>query len=108
MDSLKERAAELKKKQEEQASQEQAEKNKNAFELACTPISLSQVRSERHFMRYPLFSTDQKIRFQPIEYRSQDGTRYVTVTANATYGMATQRDADILRYAISKLAEAAF
>ena len=55
MDSLKERAAELKKKQEEQASQEQAEKNKNAFELACTPISLSQVRSERHFMRYPLF-----------------------------------------------------
>ena len=60
MDSLKERAAELKKKQEEQASQEQAEKNKNAFELACTPISLSQVRSERHFMRYPLFSTDQR------------------------------------------------
>lgn len=32
----------------------------------------------------------------------------MTVTANATYGMATQRDADILRYAISKLAEAAF
>ena len=108
MDSLKERASALKKRQEEQAAQEQAEKNKNAFELACTPISLSQVRSERHFMRYPLFSTDQKMRFEPIEYRSQDGTRYVTVTANATYGMATQRDADVLRYAISKLAEAAF
>ena len=107
MDSLKERASALKKRQEEQAAQEQAEKNKNAFELACTPISLSQVRSERHFMRYPLFPpTKDEVRTN--QYRSQDGTRYVTVTANATYGMATQRDADILRYAISKLAEAAF
>ncbi len=83
-------------------------KDKRALELAGEPIRLSQVRSERHFMRFPLFSTEREKRLEPIEYRAQDGKRFVTVTANYTYGMATQRDADVLRYAISKLAEASF
>lgn len=103
-----ERLKQLAVQTQQQEQQEQAAKNYQAYELACAPISLSQVRSERHFMRYPLFATDKEKRFEPIEYRSQNGERFVTVTANATYGMATQRDADILRFALSKLAEASF
>lgn len=102
------RAQQIEAEIKQRDAQDQAHKNSEAFQLACAPISLSQVRSERHFMRYPLFATDKETRFEPIEYKSQDGTRFVTVTANATYGMATQRDADVLRYAISKLTEAAF
>jgi plasmid replication initiation protein len=59
-------------------------------------------------MANPLFSCDQKKRTEPIEYRFYDSEgheRFVQVTANATYGMATQRDADLIRFAISKIGE---
>ena len=75
---------------------------------AVEPISLTRYRNARFIMAYPLFSCDQKKRIEPIEYRFFDSDgheRFVQITANATYGMATQRDADLIRFAISKIGE---
>jgi plasmid replication initiation protein len=83
-------------------------KEKLADLKAAEPISLTRYRNARFIMANPLFSCDQKKRIEPIEYRFYDSEgheRFVQVTANATYGMATQRDADIIRYAISKIGE---
>jgi hypothetical protein len=71
---------------------------------AVEPVCLTRYRNARLIMANPLFSCDQKKRTEPIEYRFLDSDgheRFVQVTANATYGMATQRDADIIRFAIS-------
>jgi plasmid replication initiation protein len=108
MEDQKRRARSLSEALQRKKDEEQAAKDQEALHLASEPIKLSQVRSERHFMRFPLFATEQGKRLEPIEYSSQDGKRFVTVTANHTYGMATQRDADVLRFAISKLTEASF
>lgn len=75
---------------------------------AVEPVCLTRYRNARFIMANPLFSCDQKKRIDPIEYRlydSEGNERFVQVTANATYGMATQRDADIIRLAISKIGE---
>jgi plasmid replication initiation protein len=75
---------------------------------AVEPVCLTRYRNARFIMANPLFSCDQKKRIEPIEYRfydSEGNERFVEVTANATYGMATQRDADIIRFAISKIGE---
>ncbi|MCG6137079.1 MAG: replication initiator protein A [Nostoc sp. LLA-1] len=75
---------------------------------AVEPVCLTRYRNARFIMANPLFSCDQKKRIEPIEYRffdSEGHERFVEVTANATYGMATQRDADIIRFAISKIGE---
>jgi plasmid replication initiation protein len=68
----------------------------------------SAYRNDQHIMRYPLFTTSKIKRFDPIEYEFIDKNgdrRFITVTANAKYGMADQRDADILRYALTKMGE---
>jgi plasmid replication initiation protein len=92
-----------------QIEAEKAARRENVAILkAVEPISLTRYRNARFIMANPLFSCDQKKRTEPIEYRFYDSEgheRFVQVTANATYGMATQRDADIIRYAISKIGE---
>jgi hypothetical protein len=83
-------------------------KEKLANLKAVEPVCLTRYRNARFIMANPLFSCDQKKRIEPIEYRyfdSEGHERFVQVTANATYGMATQRDADIIRFAISKIGE---
>ena len=45
-------------------------------------------------------------RTTPIEWRSSSGERYVRVTANATHGMATIWDLDVILRAVSQLNEA--
>jgi plasmid replication initiation protein len=75
---------------------------------AVEPVCLTGYRNARSIMVNPLFSCDQKKRTEPIEYRfldSEGNQRFIQVTANATYGMATQRDADIVRFTISKIGE---
>lgn len=96
----------------EQNHQNQAQiasrKEKIADLKAVEPISLTRYRNARFIMANPLFSCDRKKRIEPIEYRFFDNEgqeRFIQVTANATYGMATQRDADIIRFAISKIGE---
>lgn len=104
--NLKHRASKLTEILRQKELEQQAEKDRAAFEVTGMPIILSKVRSERHFMRYPLFACEQGKRTEPIEYFSQDGKRYVKVSGTSNYGLAKQRDADILRYALSKLGEA--
>jgi Replication initiator protein A len=94
---------------EHQAKAQIASKNENFANIkAAEPICLTRYRNARSIMANPFFSCDQKKRIEPIEYRffdSEGHERFVQVTANATYGMATQRDADIIRFAISKIGE---
>lgn len=72
-------------------------------------VVLSSYRNERNVMAFPLFATETNSkRIEPIEYEfidTEGNRRYLHVTANATYGMATQRDGDILRFVISKIGE---
>jgi plasmid replication initiation protein len=92
----------------EAKTQSASRKEKLADLKAAEPISLTRYRNARFIMANPLFSCDQRKRIEPIEYRFYDSEgqeRFVQVTANATYGMATQRDADIIRFAISKIGE---
>jgi plasmid replication initiation protein len=89
-------------------AQTTSRKEKLANLKAVEPVCLTRYRNARFIMANPLFSCDQKKRIEPIEYRffdSEGHERFVQVTANATYGMATQRDADIIRFAISKIGE---
>jgi hypothetical protein len=98
-------AARLREAQE----RERARMQVLAMELSQSPsLSLTACRNDQHLMRYPLFSTSRGKRLEPIEYQCHDrhgNRRYLTVTGNAKYGMADQRDADIVRYALSKLGE---
>jgi plasmid replication initiation protein len=64
------------------------------------------LRDDREAMALPLVSLAKRKRTAPIEWRSPDGARYVQVTANATYGMATIWDLDVLLWAVSQLNEA--
>lgn len=95
--------------EDHQAKTERTSKIQNVADLQATePISLTRYRNSRFIMANPLFSCDQKKRIEPIEYYffdNEGNERFVQVTANATYGMATQRDADLIRFAISKIGE---
>ncbi|MFN9959195.1 MAG: hypothetical protein ACK55I_39385, partial [bacterium] len=101
---LKERGERLQKEK----SQEQHRKTmqERAMELSrASDLTPTVYRNDHHIMRFPIFSTSQGKRLEPIHYEFTDrqkNRRFLTVTANATYGMADQRDGDIIRYVITK------
>ena len=98
---LKAWSEELQQEQAERDQREQQLKDAKAVEIATHPIRLDDVRNEINLMRYPFFSTDQKPRYEPITYTN--GKRYLTARPATGLAMATQRDADILRYVIKKM-----
>jgi plasmid replication initiation protein len=57
-------------------------------------------------MERPFFSIAKRKRLKPIEYRNEDGSVIVKVTASPEHGMATIWDADILIYCISRIVAA--
>ncbi|WP_052215204.1 replication initiator protein A [Belnapia sp. F-4-1] len=61
------------------------------------------LRDDREGMSVPLVSLSKGKRTQPIEWRSSNGERFVNVTANATHGMATIWDMDVLIWAVSQI-----
>lgn len=61
------------------------------------------LRDDREGMSVPLVSLAKRKRTAPIEWQSSDGDRYVRVTANATHGMATIWDMDVLIWAVSQV-----
>lgn len=63
------------------------------------------LRDDREGMSVPMVSLSKGKRTKPIEWKSSNGDRYVRVTANATYGMATIWDLDVLIWAVSQLNE---
>jgi plasmid replication initiation protein len=64
------------------------------------------LRDDKEAMSVPLVSLAKGKRTTPIEWRSSNGERYVRVTANATHGMATIWDFDVILWAVSQLNEA--
>lgn len=61
------------------------------------------LRDEREGMSVPLVSLSKNRRTAPIEWTSGDGRKWVCVTANATHGMATIWDFDVVIWAISQV-----
>src|SRR4051812_13600150 len=61
------------------------------------------LRDDKESMSVPLVSLSKGKRTAPIEWTSADGSRYVRVTANATYGMATIWDMDVLIWVVSQI-----
>jgi plasmid replication initiation protein len=105
---LQEKTMQQLERAEEAIVQKATRKTESANIKAIKPVCLTRYRNARFIMANPLFSCDRKKRTEPIRYRffdSEGYERFVEVTADATYGMATQRDADIIRYAISKIGE---
>jgi hypothetical protein len=80
---------------------------KSAEGMACQPIDISRYRNERNLMLFPFCSTSKRKRTTSIKYRTNDGKRWLEVTANAEYGMVKIWDFDILRFALSKAGEIA-
>lgn len=82
-------------------------KVEKALGLATKKIELSAYRNERNLMLYPLCSTSRRKRTTSINYQSTDGKRWLTVSANAEFGMAKIWDFDVLKFALSKAGEIA-
>jgi plasmid replication initiation protein len=64
------------------------------------------LRDDKEAMSVPLVSLAKGKRTTPIEWRSSNGEWHVRVTANATHGMATIWDYDVIVWAVSQLNEA--
>ena len=75
------------------------------FDLFVPFVADLPLRDQRETMERPFFSLSKKKRIKPIEYTSPDGGVYVKITADASYGMATIWDADILIWAASTLCD---
>jgi hypothetical protein len=68
---------------------------------------LSTHRNDHNFMLLPLFSTSKRIVKEDQEFRYTDGKgkeKHLIIKPTSD-GIPTQRDADIIRYAVSKLVE---
>ena len=102
---MKKRAEEIAAKKKAEQEAKEAELRERANKLAVVTIDITRKRNERNLMLYPFCSTSKRKRLNPIKYQSADGSRYLEVTANHTYGMAKIWDFDILRYALSKAGE---
>lgn len=76
----------------------------NNSKQSSKQVKIINYKNERNLMLYPFCSTSRNKRTAPINYQSEDGTRWLQVSANNTYGMAKIWDFDILRFAISKIA----
>jgi plasmid replication initiation protein len=61
------------------------------------------LRDDKESMSVPLVSLSKGKRVAPIEWRSPNGEQFVNVTANATHGMATIWDMDVLIWAVSQI-----
>lgn len=61
------------------------------------------LRDDTENMTMPLVSLSKNKRTLPIEWRSADGKRSITVSGSATHGIATIWDYDIILWAISQL-----
>lgn len=73
-----------------------------------THLPLSCYRTHGPLMGLPFFTTAKEKQSQPYEftYRDDNGQhRYLNVAPNPEFGQADQRDADILRYVLSKIGE---
>ncbi len=57
-------------------------------------------------MERPFFAIAKRKRLKPIEYKNDDASVHVRVTASPEHGMATIWDADILIYCISRIVAA--
>lgn len=75
------------------------------FDLFAPYISDLPLRDQRETMERPFFSLAKRKRIKEIEYKSADGSVFVTVNAVPQYGMATIWDADILIWAASMITE---
>ena len=75
------------------------------LEILIPFVAGTGLRDQRETMERPFFSLAKSKRVKPITYRSPDGSIFVNVTANLSYGMATIWDADILIWAASVLCE---
>ena len=64
------------------------------------------LRDDKEAMSVPLVSLSKGKRTKPIEWRSSNDEWHVRVTANATHGMATIWDFDVIVWAVSQLNEA--
>lgn len=77
------------------------------FDLFLPYLADLPLRDQREMMERPFFSLAKTKRTKPIDYTSPDGTLWVNVSGNPSYGMATIWDADILIYCASMLADMA-
>jgi hypothetical protein len=75
--------------------------------LACSSeLKITKTRSHRVLMQYPVCSIYGKKTFETINYVSADRKKRLSVTANSEHGLAKIFDFDVLRFCISKAAEA--
>ena len=77
------------------------------FDLFLPYLADLPLRDQREMMERPSFSLAKTKRSKPIDYTSPDRKRWVHVSANPDYGMATIWDADILIYCASQMADMA-
>lgn len=84
-------------------SRKESNKQSLAKSMSEKPLALKNYKNERNLMLYPFCSTSKRKRISPIDYVSDDGSRWLQVTANNTYGMAKIWDFDILRFVFSKI-----
>jgi hypothetical protein len=74
----------------------------------CLKGEISCWRYDHRLMRYPFFSSSRIKRTETIEYSIKDSKgniRFLSVSGDPVLGLADQRDADIVRYALSKIGE---
>jgi plasmid replication initiation protein len=75
------------------------------FDLFAPFTSDLPLRDQREMMERPFFSLAKRKRLQPIDYKSPDGSIFVSVNAVPRYGMATIWDADVLIWGASVITE---
>lgn len=91
--------------QEQGGGEGQATANRRA-DLFWAFVGEVPLRDDREAMTLPMVSLSKKKRLEPIEWSSPDGSRTVRVTADASHGMATIWDMDVILWAVSQLNEA--
>jgi hypothetical protein len=83
---------------------EKPKENKQlALDMSSQAIQVSSYKNEQNLMKFPFCSTSKKTRFTPIVYESE-GFK-LQVTGSNEYGIAKIFDFDIIKFAISKIAE---
>lgn len=71
--------------------------------LFVAPRGSVPLRDDKESMSVPMVSLSKGKRTKPIEWTSSDGNRYVRVSADATHGMATIWDLDIVIWGVSQI-----
>lgn len=81
-------------------------RDKRQLDLFVAFVGDVPFRDERESMSLPMVALGKRKRVKTIEWASGDGDRWVRVTANPRYGMATIYDLDLVLWAVSQLNEA--